>query len=473
MENNLTKSIFQTHQLSRYREWSIDKYSCLFYVADSPAEDERARGAVYLIDSSFRKGDKVGEYDKLHRSEIDALSNTQPVLKGFAAFLFTQDCNKWLENREILHTWWKLYYEWCLEARPRSGFETEYILQECRNWTARIEDVIERHLSDRAKISLFRSALLYVIKDVFCRNTDSVYDQMKKWHPYISVRSSKSNSVEHIQFDYSVNAMKRGDKAFVYGIQAGILQYSAIQYAMQEIGRLQSLDRMVELLMSECGNVLSVEKIKIPEYNKDFAETLYEFTLKRSREIYERTYKLDMSSFMLSEKEIELGFISKLCELELNRSRKKELDSYMSAENIQNMRSLVKGYLVYLFEHMNGYKYISNLFAELETEFPELRKNNQCAKKQNLSEPFKFLTRKCYDENKIQFVENELKQAISESDPAIWDCLFRNIDLGYIENLDPIKSPQILEAIEERFGETGRSPRNFNIARTKAKFQRF
>ena len=121
---------------------------------------------------------------------------------------------------------------------------------------------------------------------------------------------------------------------------------------------------------------------------------------------------------------------------------------------------------------MKGHDGYGHMVQFFEEAYPASKTKSIKASLDIANKPFKYLTRKCYDDEKVQFVESELETAVAESDPAIWDCLFRNIDLGYIENLDPIKSPQILEAIEERFGKTGRSPRNFNIARSRSKFQR-
>ena len=139
MEDN---TLFITRQLTEYRHWPTGDNGCLFYVPDAPLGSERAQGAVYLINSPWREGDEVGKHDTLHQSEINSLPNLMPVAKGFSAFLLTQKSEKWMADRSVLDKWWNQYYAFCQDKRPRSGFETEYILQECLNWTLRNDDVI-------------------------------------------------------------------------------------------------------------------------------------------------------------------------------------------------------------------------------------------------------------------------------------------------------------------------------------------
>ena len=376
-----TSTLFKTRQLTAYRKnWSNGQNGCLFYVADITFEKECAQGAIYLIESSIRKEDEKGFYDKLHKSEENSLRTIKSVAKGFAAFLLTQDCNEWIEDREILDQWWSLYYKWCMENHPKSGFETEYILCECRNWTNRMEDLIKSYIFDPARISLYGAALLYIIKNVFVRNTESIDDIMRKWKPYVSITQSTdaSSNMGFIRYEYSINALKNGAKMFVQGVQAVILQYAIIQHIRQDIQRAQSLDKIIEIISNQyienSQNTLSFAKIKIPKCDAEIMERLYEYSWKRNKELYERTYKLDLPHYMLSDKELELLFVSKLYDTEMNLYRRNELSSFLSAENLQNIRLLLIGYFKYLFKKMEGYKYVHYLYEKFETEFPELQR---------------------------------------------------------------------------------------------------
>lgn len=376
----MDESLFTTRQLTEYREWPTGEKGCLFYVSDGPLNKERFQGAVYLIDAVYRKGDKVGEYNSLHQSEINSLQTLQPVLKGFAAFLFTQDCNLWGENRTILDKWWEHYYEWCQEKRPRSGFETEYILYECQNWIMRTKEIITCYLFKPNMEYLYQDAMRHVIKDVLFRNTKSLNDVMRKWSPYIALpnNDSLSSDSDYIQYDYYANALLRGTKVVLSGFQAIIIQFSAIRHVTQEIGKVQNLDGIVNYLLNLLGdnylNTLTIDKIRIPEYDMEKAQKLYEFSWTLNKERLEPLYSRDASYYVMSEQEKEWGMVSHLCKLELTHCRNKEIISRLSLEEAHKMRRLLSGYFGYLYNKLKGSNLSESIFQEIVQEFPELKK---------------------------------------------------------------------------------------------------
>ena len=375
-----TSTLFKTRQLTEYREWPTGEQGCFFYVADAPLEKEYSQGAVYFIDAEYRKGDKVGSYNTLHQSEINRLQNLRPIVKGFAAFLFTQDCNQWIENREILDKWWNLYYEWCQHEHPRIGFETDYILQECQNWTMRSKEIIGCLLYNPDMKYLYRDAMLHVIKYVLYRNTESVADSIKKWHPAIAFKKDNSalkNSYMH--YDLFANAMIGETETYALGIQAIILQFSLIHHATQEIGKAQSLDRIVTFLLDKMSespnNALTMEEVRVPNYDFEKAEKLYEFSWQLNKERMEPLFRRDTSFYAMSDKEQLWGFVNHLYRLEMKHYREKQILSYLSKEESLKMRVLIVGYFVYLYKKLDGSRYAVNVFKELEQVFPELQKN--------------------------------------------------------------------------------------------------
>lgn len=382
----MDESLFTTRQLTEYRRWPTGENGCLFYVSDAPIDKERFQGAVYLIDAEYRKGDKVGTYNTLHQSEINTLPTMQPILKGFAAFLFTQDSNQWVEDRTILDKWWEHYYEWCQKKRPRSGFETEYILCECQNWTMRTKEIIACYLLNPNMEYLYKDAMRHVIKDVLYRNTVSLNDVMRKWHPYIALpnNDSQSSESEYIQYDYYTNALLRGTKVVVSGIQAIIIQFSAIRHATQEIGRAQNLDRIVNYLLNQLGdnslNTLTIDKIRIPEYDMEKAHKLYEYSWTLNKERLEPLYNRDASYYVMSEQEKEWGMVSHLCKLELKHCQNKEITSHLSPEEALNMRKLLSGYFGYLYNKLKGSDLSESMYQEIIQVFPELQKRKTVQK---------------------------------------------------------------------------------------------
>lgn len=379
-------SLFNTRQLTEYRRWPTGENGCLFYVIDTPLEKERSQGAVYLIDAEYRKGDRVGAYNILHQSEINSLQNLQPIVKGFAAFLFTQDNNQWIEDRTILGKWWARYYEWCQEKRPRSGFETEYILCECQNWTMRAKEIITCYLLNPNMEYLYKDAMRHVIKDVLYRNTTSLNDIMRKWHPYITLPNNDSLSYDsdYIQYDYYANALIHGTQVVVSGIQAIIIQFSAIRHATQEISKAQNLDSIVNYLLNQLGdnslNTLTIDKIRIPEYDMEKAQKLYAFSWSLNKERLEPLYNRDASYYIMSDQEKEWGLVSHLCKLELKHCRNNEIISRLSPEEAQNMRRLLSGYFGFLYNKLKGSNSSDSMFNEIVQVFPELQKGENAQK---------------------------------------------------------------------------------------------
>ena len=137
---------FFTRQLTEYRVWPTGDKGCLFYVADARFGDEKSHGAVYIIDAPWREGDEVGVINTLHQTELRTLPSLRPVIKGFAAYLLTQDSSKWVEEQKILNKWWSAYCRWCDKGQTENINETEYILEECLNWDMRTKEVMACYL---------------------------------------------------------------------------------------------------------------------------------------------------------------------------------------------------------------------------------------------------------------------------------------------------------------------------------------
>lgn len=373
-------SLFNTRQLTEYRSWPTGEKGCLFYVADAVIEKEKSQGAVFLIDAPWRKGDKVGNYDFLHQSEIETLRNLKPIAKGFAAFLLTQDSTKWIENSAILDTWWSSYYKWCIDKRNRSGFETEYILCECINWTTREKNMIMCYLYNPNMQYLYSNAMSHVIKKVIRNNTDDLNDIMRKWNPYILLSTNKGSSEqENMRYDFYSNAMLCGNNTYISGIQAMLLQFSAIRHATQEIGKAQNLDRIVGYILDNLSNNtqnrLTLNNIRVPEYGLDHAEKIYEYSWNINKERLEPLFRRDTSFYALSDREQELGFVYHLFRLELKHYKSKAIFSVLSPEEAEKMRILTIGYFTYLYKKLKGSRYETKVYKELELEFPELQRD--------------------------------------------------------------------------------------------------
>ena len=85
MDNN---SLFTTRQLTEYRKWPDGRKGCLFYIPQLHKFDTEEIGGIYLVKSPFRKLDKIGEFNQLHKTEIEALNREDCIIANFGAFLY-------------------------------------------------------------------------------------------------------------------------------------------------------------------------------------------------------------------------------------------------------------------------------------------------------------------------------------------------------------------------------------------------
>lgn len=79
---------------------------------------------------------------------------------------------------------------------------------------------------------------------------------------------------------------------------------------------------------------------------------------------------------------------------------------------------------------------------------------------------FPYFTRKCYDENRIETVEAEIRAACKGSAETLWRVLWDNENLGYLET-QHVDATKIYNEITKHFGKLPYTVRNFRAARNK------
>lgn len=79
---------------------------------------------------------------------------------------------------------------------------------------------------------------------------------------------------------------------------------------------------------------------------------------------------------------------------------------------------------------------------------------------------FKFLTKKCIDEKRVEAVEAEIKAAIKGTAETLWRTIWNNENLGYLETQN-IDATTLYHEIENHYGKLPYKVRNFREARNK------
>lgn len=79
---------------------------------------------------------------------------------------------------------------------------------------------------------------------------------------------------------------------------------------------------------------------------------------------------------------------------------------------------------------------------------------------------FPYLTKKCFEEKRVDAVEAEIQAARKGTAEAMWRTLWNNENLGYIE-VEPIDATTLFREIEKWYGKLPYTERNFRGARNK------
>ncbi len=80
--------------------------------------------------------------------------------------------------------------------------------------------------------------------------------------------------------------------------------------------------------------------------------------------------------------------------------------------------------------------------------------------------PFPFFTKKCYEQDRVETVEAEIRAACKGSAETLWRVLWDNENLGYLETMH-VDAATIYREVTKRFGKLPYSERNFRGARNK------
>ena len=79
---------------------------------------------------------------------------------------------------------------------------------------------------------------------------------------------------------------------------------------------------------------------------------------------------------------------------------------------------------------------------------------------------FPYLTKKCFEQNRVETVEAEIQAARKGTAENMWRALWNNENLGYLE-VEPIDATTLYREIEKHYGKLPYTERNFRGARNK------
>lgn len=193
MDNN---SLFTTRQLTEYRKWPDGRKGCLFYIPQLHKFDTEEIGGIYLVKSPFRKLDKIGEFNQLHKTEIEALNREDCIIANFGAFLYSVNFDWGFErNYDTVINYWQDYCEWTNQFRSPEEKGWEILFSESRFWLQRDKDFLASYVGFRLnshKEFLFDRIVL----DEVMKKMASTYDMMWNVSPYILIPNKLGTSYQ-------------------------------------------------------------------------------------------------------------------------------------------------------------------------------------------------------------------------------------------------------------------------------------
>ena len=183
----MDESLFTTRQLTEYREWPDGRKGCLFYIPKLQKFDAEEFGGIYLVKSTFRKLDKIGEFNQLHEAELQALNQDDCIIANFGAFLYSVEFDWAAEkNYDTVIDYWHDYCEWMNQFQTPEEDEWDRLFPESRLWLQRNKDFLTAYTGyrrDSFKQYLFDRIVLNEVM----KKMSSTYDWMWNVSPYIQI----------------------------------------------------------------------------------------------------------------------------------------------------------------------------------------------------------------------------------------------------------------------------------------------
>ena len=223
----MDESLFTTRQLTEYRRWPDGRKGCLFYIPDHSWANGPTRGAIYILNSPWRKEDEIGEFNQLHQIESKALDDAHCIIRGFGALLYSL---KWKKNDIVrAKELWNQYCEWIYQDYTEIPSAILNLYWECSNWSARKRKVLNAFHEDYVG----RIAIESLYRDVFVNDLMTKYAsvdaQMWKTSPVIRIPNTKNATYQILKHNIkNKKTLKRFEKKLstLFPIDYYYLQYN-------------------------------------------------------------------------------------------------------------------------------------------------------------------------------------------------------------------------------------------------------
>lgn len=379
----MDNSLFQIQQLTEFREWSDGRKGCLLYVPNPIDYNDIYGGAVYLIDSSFRKILRHKKFNTLRTSEITKLNDSNRIVAGFGALILSAVANdsNWGDSYSQIQELWDEYQE------PLIMYETEMhiILYQCELWMKRQENIYSEFLNKHdAYNRIHQSVKNALIRALIKAINDEDESNLSGFTPHVKIEDKElpHKNIQYASYYY-------GDKSFrlsedtniqIFGYTARVINHALKRYVGNAFIDADTFENAIHILYDTLTGV--------PE-NLSFKDIVFRWktALRNSeqpryiekKEERVRNYLATEDEYMLASKEkqdkmvIDYIFQNELEYFNLNNPILK----YFSKEQMEMIIAQVRDFFMILLTRLKGSAYYAKRLNNIENLFGSIISEHQ------------------------------------------------------------------------------------------------
>lgn len=410
----MDESLFTTRQLTEYREWPDGRKGCLMYIPYPIDENDYYGGAVYLIDSPFRRLFKRIKCDSLCSSEITKLNDSNRIVAGFGALILSVLAHNkdWGDSRLDVQKLWDAY------RVPPIMYETgmHVILYQCELWMKRQQNIYAEFLNEIGAYDRIHRSVKSAISRALVKVVYGDESELSGFYPHVKVedRNAPEKNGQYASYYY-------GDESFrlnldtdiqIFGFTARVINHALERYVGNAFIDANTFDESIFILYN---NLMDV-----PD-NLSFKDITFRWkaALRKSEQPkYMENDEKWVRHFLETEDEYMLASKKKQDMMVFDYMFRKELKyfdyenpimQYFSIEQKEMIKAQVRDYFMMLLTKLKGSNYYAGRFKDLENKFGKIMIEHSSVEQH----PSKFEFIRSNDPEQIKLIHTRIELSLN------------------------------------------------------------